>query len=227
MRNAVSGLPDYGMVACKILVYEDRGRIDKAGHLIYLDGQNRGRGSGQIDRGQFDRVEDVLWPDGCAAMYRSAMLRTIGGFDEDLFAYGDDAELGMRARIAGWKCLYVPDAVVFHRRGSTLGLLSSRRLELIERNRILLAIKHFPVSLLALNGVYWGIRMAAGFLGCGTRTRRGGPVSRKPREDANDGGAAARWSAGIGDGAGTLRKRRAMQSIRKLSAKEVRQLLRG
>ena len=91
-----------GMAASKILVWEDPRRIDKAGHLMYPDGQNRGRGTGQIDRGQFDRVEETLWPDGCAAMYRRAMLDEVGGFDEDFFAYADDAELGLRGRIAGW-----------------------------------------------------------------------------------------------------------------------------
>ena len=89
------------MAASKVLVWEDPPRIDKAGHLIFPDGQNRGRGSGALDRGQFDREEEVLWPDGCAAMYRRKMLDEIGGFDEDFFAYGDDAELGLRARIAG------------------------------------------------------------------------------------------------------------------------------
>ena len=73
---------DIGMAASKILVWEDPGRIDKCGHLIYPDGQNRGRGSGQVDRGQFDRIEETLWPDGCAAMYRRAMLEDIGGFGE-------------------------------------------------------------------------------------------------------------------------------------------------
>ena len=72
------------MAAAKIVVWEDPGLIDKAGHLIYPDGQNRGRGTGERDQGQFDRVEEVLWPDGCAAMYRKSMLDQIGGFDEDL-----------------------------------------------------------------------------------------------------------------------------------------------
>ena len=81
-----------------------------------------------MDRGQFDREEEVLWPDGCAAMYRKAMLDEIGGFDEDFFAYGDDAELGLRARIAGWKCLYAPRAVVRHHRGVNSGKDSARRL---------------------------------------------------------------------------------------------------
>ena len=86
-----------GMAASKILVWEDPHKIDKVGHLIYPDGQNRGRGSGQLDAGQFDRIEETLWPDGCAAMYRRAMLDEVGGFDEDFFAYADDAELGLRA----------------------------------------------------------------------------------------------------------------------------------
>ena len=199
MFRAIEQRSDYGMVACKILVYEDPHKIDKAGHLIYLDGQNRGRGSGQIDRGQFDRVEDVLWPDGCAAMYRAAMLKEIGAFDEDLFAYGDDAELGMRARIAGWKCVYVPDSVVLHRRGSTFGLLSNRRLELIERNRILLAVKHFPLSLLSFNGVYWLARLAAGawagLRGKGEAAR----FQRDRRKSQNHDGAPQGHSARIGD----------------------------
>ncbi len=135
--RACAKRPDIGMAASKVLVWEDPTRIDKVGHLIFPDGQNRGRGSGALDRGQFDREEEVLWPDGCAAMYRKEMLDEIGGFDEDFFAYGDDAELGLRARIAGWKCIYAPGAVVRHHRGSTLGKGSARRLALIERNRVL------------------------------------------------------------------------------------------
>jgi hypothetical protein len=152
LRRCFEGRPEVGMAASKILVFEDPRRIDKAGHLIYPDGQNRGRGSGEVDAGQYDRMEETLWPDGCAAMYRKDMLDRIGGFDEDFFAYADDAELGLRARIAGWICLYAPDALVRHHRGATLGITSSRRLELIERNRILLAVKLFPWSLLWLNG---------------------------------------------------------------------------
>ena len=154
--------PAIGMVAAKILLAADPRVIDKAGHLIYPDGQNRGRGSGETDRGQYDQAEEVLWPDGCAALYRRAMLDEIGAFDETFFAYGEDAELGLRARIAGWRCMYSPAAVVWHERASTLGLASSRRVALIERNRVLLAIRHFPLRLLLLNPFYYAARLYAG-----------------------------------------------------------------
>jgi GT2 family glycosyltransferase len=159
---AFQGRDDVGMAASKILSWENPRVIDKAGHLIYLDGQNRGRGHGQLDCGQFDKLEEVLWPDGCAAMYRRSMLEEIGAFDEDFFAYADDAELGLRARIAGWNCVYVPDAIVYHHHSATLGVESARRLELIERNRVFLVAKHFPWTLLCLNGVFYLARLAAG-----------------------------------------------------------------
>lgn len=225
LHRAFHGRPEVGMGASKILMYEDPGRIDKAGHLIYPDGQNRGRGTGALDKGQYDRMEETLWPDGCAAMYRKEMLDRIGGFDEDFFAYGDDAELGLRARIAGWKCLYVPEAIVFHHRGSTLGLQSSRRLELIERNRVLLAAKLFPWSLLWLNGIYYLLRIGAGMwaaaLGSGEATLFPGMAGKLKIASALLKGdlQALRLLPRI------MRKRRDLQHIRKLSSAEVRQLI--
>jgi len=168
LQAAFQDQPDVGMAASKIVSWDDPTIIDKVGHLIFPDGQNRGRGTGERDRGQYEKVEEVLWPDGCAAMYRKSMLDRIGEFDIDLFAYGDDAELGLRARIAGWRCLYMPGAVVRHRRGSTLGQGNPDRVRLIERNRILLAAKLFPWSLLILNPFYFALRMAAGLAAAGS-----------------------------------------------------------
>ena len=216
---------EIGMAASKILVYEDPRRIDKAGHLIYPDGKNRGRGSGELDAGQYDRIEEVLWPDGCAAMYRREMLDQIGGFDEDFFAYADDAELGLRARIAGWNCIYTPHAVVRHHRGATLGVRSGRRLELIERNRVLLAAKLFPWSLLWLNGAYYLARLIAS-LWAAARNR--GEVGQYP-------GIRGKLQAVLALLRGDLqalkllprilRKRRRVNRIRKLSPREVKQLI--
>ncbi len=217
---------DVGMAASKIVTYEDPRRIDKAGHLIYSDGQNRGRGTGEYDIGQYDYSEEALWPDGCAAMYRRAMLDEIGGFDEDFFAYADDAELGLRARIAGWKCWYMPKAVVRHRRGETLGVRSAERLRLIERNRVLLAAKLFPWSLLWLNPFYYAARLGAG-LWAAARGR--GEVSKY---EGAGGKLRAAWAMVRGDAEAltmlpaTLRKRAGVERIRKLSPREVKALLR-
>ncbi len=156
--------PEVGMCASKILVFENREVIDKVGHLIYPDGQNRGRGCGERDRGQYDRPEEVLLPDGCAALYDRRVFETAGMFDEDFFAYADDAELGLRVRLAGWRCLYVPTALVYHHHSSTLGRFSPDRIVLVERNRLWLAAKLFPWRLLVLNPFYSAIRLGANLL---------------------------------------------------------------
>jgi GT2 family glycosyltransferase len=149
-----------GMCASKILFAGDRGRIDKVGHLIYMDGLNHGRGSGEMDSGQFDHVEEVLFPDAAAALYRREMLDQIGLFDEQFFAYGDDADLGLRGRIAGWRCIYVPAALVYHIHSATAGEFSALKAFLIERNRIWVAIKLFPLPLLFLSPFFTALRFA-------------------------------------------------------------------
>jgi GT2 family glycosyltransferase len=221
----LDGRPRAGMAASKILCWEDPGRIDKAGHLIFLDGQNRGRGTGQLDQGQFDRVEEVLWPDGCAAMYRRTMLEEIGGFDEDFFAYADDAELGLRARIAGWECWYAPEARVKHYRGATLGVDSSFRLQLIERNRVLLVVKLFPWSLLWLNGGFLLARVIAGawaaYHGRGETSLYPGLGSKLKIAAALLRGHLRAWLLLPK----MLRKRRQVRRIRRLSPRQVTKLL--
>ncbi len=231
LRRAFDAAPDIGMAAAKVLVWEDPrrigriDRIDKVGHLIYPDGQNRGRGTGEIDRGQYDRVAECLWPDGCAAMYRRTMLEAIGGFDEDFFMFADDAELGLRGRIAGWRCLYMPGAVVRHHRGASLDAGSTRRIFLIERNRVLLAAKLFPWSLLLLNPYYFALRLAGGLAAAAGGK---GEMARFPGF-ANK--LRLAWTILCADLAALrllprmLRKRREVRRIAKLTPAEIRCLI--
>jgi len=140
-----------GMLGSKILFQNPPGVTDKAGYLMYWDGQNRGRGTMELDAGQYDRPEEILWPDACAALYHRSLLKETNGFDETFYAFGDDADLGMRARLLGWKAWYVPTAVVHHRHSASFGVYSPIKITLVERNRLLPAIKNFPPSLLLQN----------------------------------------------------------------------------
>ena len=146
-----------GMLASKILFQSPPNVIDKVGHLIYWDGQNRGRGTMETDHGQYDRAEEIIWPDACAAMYHRKIFEETGGFDETFFAFGDDADLGMRARLLGWSAWYVPSAVVHHRHSASFGVYSPLKVMLVERNRVLLAVKNFSWPLL-LQNPFWTLR---------------------------------------------------------------------
>lgn len=160
-----------GMLASKIYLQGGQKIIDNVGHLIYRDGLNRGRGRLEVDHGQFDQKEEVLFPSGCAALYRREMLEEIGLFDEDFFAYGDDTDLGLKGRLAGWKCIYVPGAVVFHRYSQSSGAYSPMKAFYVERNRVWVAIKYFPLSVLLKSPFYTLLRFL--LQGYGAFTGRG------------------------------------------------------
>ncbi len=215
-----------GMLGGKILFVEPRGLIDKAGHLIYWDGQNRGRGTMERDTGQYEQVEEILWPDACAALYHRELFEETGGFDETFFAFGDDADLGMRARLLGWKARYVPTAVVYHRHSATAGAYSPLKVMLVERNRLLLAIKNFPLPLL-LQNPYWTLRRF--YWHASAAHRRQGAAGRFVAEQgwgrvllniAWSYASAARLLPHA------LRRRRFIQRTRRLSNRELVDLLR-
>ncbi len=147
--NEISRDSRTGMCASRILLFES-GRLDSAGMLICLDGSSKQRGRGQLPL-LFDCPADVLLPSGCAALYRREMLEEIGFFDEDYFLYCEDTDLGLRARWAGWGCRYAPGATVRHRYSSTSGAFSPIKARFVERNRIWVAVKNFPLALLAVS----------------------------------------------------------------------------
>ena len=146
--------PSVGMCASKVLNYFNRDIIDTAGHLVYRDGLNRGRGRLEKDKGQYDKIEEVFFPSGAAALYRKAMLDEIGLFDEDFFAYGEDADIGIRGRLGGWKCVYVPTAIAYHRYSASSSAYSPMKAFFVERNRAWVALKNFPLPILALSQLY-------------------------------------------------------------------------
>jgi len=149
-----------GMVAAKVLEYARREVLDTVGHLLYPDGLNRGRGRLETDRGQYDACRTTLFPSGAAALYTRRMLDDIGLFDESFFLYGDDAELGLRGRVARWDCALAPRAVAYHHYSRTAGPYSRLKAFYVERNRVLVLFRLFPVSLILVSPAYTAVRLA-------------------------------------------------------------------
>lgn len=144
-----------GMWAPKILSMEDHKLIDSVGGLlIYPDGLAKGRGRLEKDDGQYDRPVEAFIPSACAGLYRKKMLAEIGGFDDEFFAYCEDTDLGLRARLAGWGALSVPKAVVFHHYSATGGRYTPFKAYLVERNRVWVAVKNLPLPLLVKGFFY-------------------------------------------------------------------------
>jgi len=89
---------------------------------------------------------EVFGASAGAALYRRKMLEEIGLFDERFFAYLEDVDLAWRAQIAGWRCQYVPQAVVRHLTSASFGEDSPLKKQLKARNKVWMVIKNAPAS---------------------------------------------------------------------------------
>jgi len=153
--------PRVGSVSGKLLRFatvNGAPLIDSTGIYMTPSIRHLDRGSGKSDRGQYDRLQYVFGASGAAPLYRRRMLEAVSidgeCFDEDFFAYREDADLAWRAQLLGWRALYTPHAVARHERK----VLPERRHSLPDvinmhsaKNRFLLRIKNqTPLELVAL-----------------------------------------------------------------------------
>lgn len=182
LLRAAEASPAAGMWASAVLLAPDS--LDSAGMLLYGDGSSKQRGHRRKPDG-FSRSEEVLAPSGSAALFRRRMLEETGGFDDGFFLYCEDTDLALRAQWAGWKCVYVPDAVVDHRYSASAGRASPLKAYYVERNRLAVAIKNLPLAMLvpapwhALRRYAWhGLTLLSGKGPAGEFRRGGGsPVT--------------------------------------------------
>jgi len=151
--------PSVGMCASK-MVFPD-GRINSTAICISRSGAAWDRGGGEQDHGQYDTAEEVFGPCAGAALYRRSMLDEIGLFDEDFFLFMEDVDLAFRARLAGWKCVYVPKARVVHIHGGTAGFRSDVSIYYGNRNLVWYVVKNFPLRTLILSSPWIIIRNCA------------------------------------------------------------------
>ncbi|MFH0804818.1 MAG: glycosyltransferase family 2 protein [Patescibacteria group bacterium] len=151
--HAVKSDARIGAACSKMMFFQKRNVVDSAGDFL-LPGTMKvvTRGYGEDDRGQYDQVEECFSARAGAALYRREMLEDtqLAGdyFDSRYFAYVEDTDLSIRARLRGWHVVYAPGAVVYHKVAATSSKLSYvfRRYH-SGRNRILTALKDYPPSL--------------------------------------------------------------------------------
>ncbi len=155
---------------------EEQGKppvLDSTGIYFTPELRHFDRGSQTMDRGQFDAPEFVFGATGAAALYRRAMIEdiSISGefFDEDFFAYREDADLSWRAQLLSWKCLYTPAAVAFHVRSvlptNRKQVAASLNLHSV-KNRFLMRIKNIDALLYKRHWAAITLRDALVFFGC-------------------------------------------------------------
>lgn len=136
--------------ASKMLFYDAPHRIDRAGDAYTLEGAALMRGRGE-SASKFNRKEKVFGVCAGAALYRTAVFRELGYFDEYFFILHEDVDVSFRARLRGYECVYVPEAVVFHKGSHSLGRESPTAVYYGQRNLEWVYLKNMPTPILCLS----------------------------------------------------------------------------
>jgi GT2 family glycosyltransferase len=146
---------DVGTVTGQVRFFAHPGTINTAGLGMDCLGVSYDRLAGEpaVDGGA---TEEIFGASGCVVLYRRAMLDAVGGLDASFFAFMEDADLAWRARMAGWRCLYVPAAVAYHHGSATVGQASPQKYFLVGRNRMRMLARNATTGQL----LRWGWAMA-------------------------------------------------------------------
>jgi hypothetical protein len=148
LKLAAEKYPQYDFFACKILCFDKRDIIDSAGDGYKINGVAYRRGHYQKDNNEFNQEQEIFGPCGAAALYKKELFNKIGFFDEDFFAFYEDVDLNFRAQLAGFKCLYIPSAVVYHIGHGGLERKSIFVEKLQIRNMLYVLIKNMPSAMI-------------------------------------------------------------------------------
>lgn len=151
LAKSLIQFPSCGFFAPKMVQLHERDLLDGVGDIFPRDGRPAKRGDGMKSAVPFS--EEIFSPCGGAGLWRKNVFESLGGFDEDFFAYLEDVDLGFRARLVGVRGRYVPQAVVYHLGGGvrSKGKIAEKRgrdspavVRWVARNKIWLWAKCLP-----------------------------------------------------------------------------------
>ena len=147
-----------GLIGPKIYFYQDKNRIWSAGGQVnWLYNKGQMRGYNQIDKEQYDCPEETDYITGCCLLIKKEVIKKIGLMPKDYFLYYEDTDWSLRAQQAGFKCVFVPRAKIWHK-GSKSSLEGSPSYIYYHiRNGLILAQRYAPwyVKPLVHLDVFW------------------------------------------------------------------------
>lgn len=146
LESALLRHPEYHVFACSMRRWVEPSVMENAGvgYRRTLSGYQMGRGE---PAARWGREQEVFGPSGGAALIRREVIEDIGLFDDAFWAYNEDVDFALRARLAGYRCLYLPSAEIRHREGATAHRLGRKKMLLIQRNAEWAMRRNVPGSL--------------------------------------------------------------------------------
>jgi GT2 family glycosyltransferase len=148
---ATENSPDFSAFSSRQLQADNLNILDGTGDAYHVSGMAWRLGLGYPSDTYGLKSVEVFSPCAAAAMYLREAFLKVGGFDESFFSYYEDVDLGFRLQLQGYRCLYVPQAVVYHVGSSTFGVRSDFAFYYSHRNLIWTYVKNMPSPLVWLH----------------------------------------------------------------------------
>jgi len=155
-----------GFAAPRLKRLDNPSRLDGCYDLLARSGCAWRAGSGMPDGPLFAAPREIAFAPFTAVLVRRSLFEQAGGLDENFGSFLEDVDFCLRCALAGARGVYVPEAVAYHRGGATFGAWGAPMVELVARNQVLLAARHFPAR--------WWWRVLAGQLLWGAVAARHG-----------------------------------------------------
>jgi GT2 family glycosyltransferase len=157
--------PKAGVLGTRIYFFDRPDVLWHAGGTVNpLHGHTRHIGWERRDHARYGKVRECAFVTGCGYLLRTEVLKKIGYFKEDLVFYSEDAELCYRYREAGYQVMYIPDAKMWHKTGTTLAKNRPVQLHYSTRNQLYLLQRHrvgfYPLTILVHVFVVSPVKMA-------------------------------------------------------------------
>ncbi len=211
LYKASQTFPNAGMFASKMIMFDERNRIENCGFAMSEIGFVIDLGRGEFDSPEWSYPRPVFGACAGAAAYRRGMLEDIGFLDNDFFMTAEDIDLSFRAQLRRYQCWMIPSAIVYHRYRGAMRKFPTRQAFFAHRNSAFVYLKNMPTGLMLRFlpcRIFYELAAAAYAIKVGS----GWPF------------LTAKWDA-LAKLRMTLRKRKQIQETRTVSNSELRAIM--
>ena len=139
--------PEFSFFGSTQLKYGSKDKLDGTGDVYHVSGVSWRRDMGYSAKETKREFDEIFSPCAAAALYLRKAFMAVGGFDENFFSHMEDVDLGFRLRLAGYKCLHVPNAIVWHVGSAFFGKNSRVADYFVHRNMVWTYFKNMPGKL--------------------------------------------------------------------------------
>jgi len=141
---------EIGAVQARIMLWPDKDKINSLGNVTHFLGFGYSEGYGRelsSEYSELSSLKEICYPSGAAVLFKAEVLKQVGLFDEEMWMYNEDQDLGWRIWLAGFRCVLAPQAVVYHKYEFNRSI---KKYYWMDRNRIITMLKNYHWATIAL-----------------------------------------------------------------------------